>query len=113
MPAWRIYYGDGSTYSSDDGAAFCAPARGVQAIVSPDELVGRFCDTQCDYYVWDGAWLGVDHAGLLDYLGRVGFAKYVLQGRTIPGETYRAIMERARTDPGFPEKTARLPKERC
>ena len=42
MLAWRIYYGDGSTFSSADGAPSDAPSTNVQAIaLEADPTIGR------------------------------------------------------------------------
>ncbi len=37
MPAWRIYYADGSTFGDEDGAMEQAPAFGVLAVVCDPE----------------------------------------------------------------------------
>lgn len=104
---WRIYYGDGTTFSSEDGKPELAPALDVQAIVQPerDEYgVGRHVLNGRDYYVWLGAehqdWDTVDLFGLYDYLQRPGW-KRVLFGRSIPTATFREIMQRATHDPDF------------
>lgn len=69
-PAWKLYYDDGSTFSSSDGRWSKAPAWGVLAVVTPDPYVGREIDTGDFYVYWKGAkkpW-GVDPYGALDYL---------------------------------------------
>ena len=50
---WKVYYGDGSTFSSDDGEPREAPPHGVQVIV---ERVGErtMQHSLGDYYGWDG-----------------------------------------------------------
>lgn len=104
-PEWRIYYGDGSTFSSGDGPPQEAPALNVQAIVRVDtdpNGVGRYVLQGFDYY-WltecDG-WYGGDLFGLFDYLAGPGW-KRVLFGRSIPGPEFRAAVSAAAHDPEF------------
>lgn len=109
---WKLYYGDGSTFSSDQGwtGAHAAPAWGVQCIVQADEQVGRHLVTNGDYYVYrDGSWLGLDLIGLIDYLTDLGIVKV---GRFLPRQAYQDILSKALHDPDFPAKSARLPSER-
>lgn len=111
MLAWRIYYGDGSTYVGDP---FLAPARNVQVIVARDPDVGRFLHLGYDFYWWDDAfttWFGGDINGLWDNLDRPG-PKRVLFGRVVPPRDHQSCVLRALNDPDFPEKSARDPKER-
>lgn len=92
--AWCIYYGDGSTYSSEDGDS--PPARGVQVILQDDPSVGVAAVTGLDYYVRDGErWRPVDIFGLYDFLLDTGL---VLFGRTITSEEYREVMRQAMAD---------------
>lgn len=75
---WKLYYGDRTTFSSEDGEWADAPPRNVQGLATPDHIVGREMDTplfgRSFYLWWPGAerpW-SVDWAGLLDYLLEVG-----------------------------------------
>jgi len=112
---WRIYYDDGSTFDSMQGAPHEAPGLGVQAVVQVDERVGRVILTRFDwyYYRYDlGEWWASDYFGLLDQLTsdrerRVGAVR---AGRN--AAAYDAIMSRAQSDPDFPVKSARLVGER-
>lgn len=112
---WRIYYGDGSTYSDEDGPVEGAPSLNVQAIVQRDPSIhgtGRFVlhgggqrpnRVPVDYYCWDreqGIWLGTDLFGLFDYLQRPGW-KRVLFGRTLNDGAYQEIIYKAGEDPDF------------
>lgn len=113
-PAWRIYYGDETTFSAGDGSVYDAPARNVQAIVRLDPRVGRFILTGHDYYWWqpgDEEWFGGDRFGLFDYLCRPG-RKRVLFGRSLTRSEYERIHQQAATDDDFPQKTAHHPDER-
>lgn len=121
MSDWRVYYGDGSTFSNEDGGPEFAPALDVQAIVQPvhDEyepgrhvLSGR--DGLRDYYVWLGdehqSWDIVDSFGMWDYLQRPGW-KRILLGRTIPTARFREILYRATHDPDFRDLATPPPRE--
>jgi hypothetical protein len=103
---WRIYYGNGSTYSNEDGPLEEAPGPGVQVIVASDETVGRYLLHRQDNYWWTGQeWLGGDRFGLWDYLQRSGWKK-VLFGRMITDSQFREIFDTALNDPDFPRKSA-------
>jgi len=121
LPNWRIYYGDGSTFDSEQGAPDKAPGLNVQAIVQRDPSphgVGRFVihgggqrpnRAPIDYYCYDseqGIWQGCDLFGLWDYLVRPGW-KRVLFGRTINDETYQRIITAAGDDKDFDYGAAR------
>ena len=112
---WRVYYGDDSTFSDQDGGVDVAPFFDVQVIVQADKDHGWRTQTG-DYYVWDDrglgyCWWGVDDVGLIDYLHTDGW-KRVLLGRKITSNRYNDIMRRALEDPDFPEKTSYAAGER-
>lgn len=86
MVDWRVYYDDGSTFDSDDGSAYQAPALGVQVIATVPDL-----------------WHGGDIFGLWDYLAHRIAPQRVLFGRLIDNETYAAIEQRAAHDPDLPQ----------
>lgn len=113
---WKIYYGDGQTYSSLDGAIEDTPTTDVQVIILIDRDHGWTTQTGTDYYVWDNRgngprWWGVDYPGYIDYLIEPGWKK-VLLGRTIPSDIFNSIYKRASEDPDFPKKTSFSNKER-
>ena len=114
---WKIYYGDGSTFSSQDGSPWIVPARDVQVIVMIDKDHGWRTQAGSDYYVWDGRdgetrWWGLkDDFALYDYLIDPGY-KRVLFGRTITSDQFSKIFKQATEDPDFPQKTAFANKER-
>ena len=103
-----IYYGDGSTYSNEDGPPEDAPARNVQIIVQPHRQVGVEIVSSADNYVWmdDRGWWGVDRDGMMDYLIEPGWKK-VLYGRTLLQSEYDQIVKAANL-----EKDAWLERER-
>ena len=112
MPSleWRIYYGDDSTYDSNDGSPEDAPAANIQAIVQFNELVGRELLRKFDFYLHiDGQWIGVDWFGLVDHMMDQGIVK---SGRCLPREQYQKISYKALHDSDFPPKSATLEGER-
>lgn len=75
MAEWRIYYGDGSTFSDEDGHPRNAPGENVAVIVRRHEVVGRALCARRDFYAFhDGEWYGHDHIGLVDFAIRKGIA---------------------------------------
>lgn len=108
---WRIYYDDGSTFSSNDGPPEDAPALGVICIAQPDPEVGRHIVSGFDYYWFTYEWWGGDLFGLFDYLITPGH-KTVKFGRTVSNTDFSEIVNRAKTDSGLPEKSARRRNER-
>ncbi|MHC4542934.1 MAG: hypothetical protein ACYSYL_00205 [Planctomycetota bacterium] len=122
---WRIYYGDGSTFSSNEGTNLEAPAWNVQVVAQTDRWHGRNLQAARDYYIFrDGRWIGCDLAGVLDHLiltgcilegdeidtgrllmhvAREGLVKF---GRTLLSERFEAIWRVANADPDFPHRTA-------
>lgn len=54
---WKIWYADGSTFDSSQGAPADAPTEGVQAIGECRD--GRkLVHTGADFYRWNGRWQG-------------------------------------------------------
>jgi len=103
---WKIYYGDGTTFSRNDGDPGEAPARDVQVIAQSSREHGWTAWSGRDYYIWrDGQWFGVDLFGLYDYLVEPGW-KRVLFGRTLVRAEYDLVWQRMMADPELPEKTA-------
>lgn len=102
---WIIYYGDGSTFSSNDGTWLRAPVDNIQVIVQTNPEGGLMTCAGSDYYFMtmrDGdehpRWYGGDIIGLLEYLrttGRVKFGLHISNGQ------YKKILERAKKD-GLP-----------
>lgn len=116
---FRIYYGDGTVFG---GAPERAPTENVQAIAwnDPDTSVGdtgRVVLTDWDFYIYSdhvGSWHGTNkYADLLLHLKKgcgPGGVRAVLQGEWIGREQFKAIRERARTDPALDRKTAVDPR---
>ena len=117
---WKIYYGDGSTFSDQDGAAENAPAVNVQVIVVENPNHNWVTIAGNDYFVWQERggwyrWWGADWFGMVDYLLQPGWKK-VLFGRMIDEETFNGLFRLANKDSYFGKKTSfangeRLPSE--
>jgi hypothetical protein len=80
---WKIYYGDGTTFSNRDGLPENAPALNVQAVTCCPEV-----------------WMGGDIFGLFDYLSQSG-KKIVKFGRMVSNVEYTEAVNFARNDPYF------------
>lgn len=101
---FRIYYGDGSTYSGDP---FLAPSANVQVIAQEDSSpkgwilihgIANASQSYMGWYTWrdDGyGWDIHDEAGFYDYLFNYRGPKAILLGRTIPSQDFFKILDRA------------------
>lgn len=99
---WRIYYEDGSTYSSDSGSPYCAPRQGVIVIVQSDDRVGWRWISGQDFYVYEksrGGWRETAEFGMYDHLIRAR-RPLVLFGRWIDDETWQKLHARAKEELG-------------
>jgi hypothetical protein len=107
---WAIYYGDGSSFTDEDGGPGEAPAFGVAVIVQESERVGRILIESFegkDYYVFRaGEWFVCDWTGLLDSLAHFPgcFVKF---GRTFGDDDWARARTAAAADPRFRPKSAR------
>lgn len=105
---WRIYYGDGSTFSSLDGTPQEAPCSNVQVIMGYDRDNGRQALHLWDWYYYKtgnpGEWWGCDIHGLLDQLlhDTKGEITAVKQGRTLGNSLFQSIKQSALNDSDFP-----------
>jgi len=114
---WKIYYGDGSIFSDQDGSPWSAPGFDVQVIVMASKDHGWMTQAGDDYYVWDcrggvTRWWGVDKFGLWEYLFVTPGFKCALAGKTTTSERFSEIFKMASNDPSFPPKTTYASKER-
>lgn len=92
---WVIFYDDGSTFSSDTGRWEDAPARGVQVIVFEDDRTKWAMRHGGDFFglADNGAPLGLDHEGLIDYVADVrGLVKV---GRMLSQDGFDVVYQRA------------------
>lgn len=101
---WRIYYANGSTFSSWDGSPEDATPFGFICAVGYDEGGIRYIMHGWDHYCWDRSsrqWWGMDVHGLIDRLSCNVVHAYK-QGRTVTKKEFQAIMQRAHEDIDFP-----------
>lgn len=96
---WRIYYGDGSTFTDRDGSAYDAPPSNAQVLAVEDSQAptGFALWHGKDAYYWnpDFGWIGCDYAGMWDYLLMYRGPKALLFGRSLRDDAFWAIVERA------------------
>lgn len=107
---WRIYYADGSTYSSEDGPGEEAPPYGMQVILQADEVTGTRRLRYGDFYTYHAEadeWMAHDLPGMIFQMTDRGYIKH---GAAIPVDQWRAIYAAACDDPDFP-KSASAPGE--
>ena len=104
MPEWKIYYTDGSTFSSDDGEWKNAPSDGVQALATAHPDFGRQVWHSNDYYVQmpDGGIYATSDIGC--FLRALGLVKF---GHMTNRENYQARLEDATQDPAFQKSSPR------
>lgn len=106
---WRIY-GDGWSFSNEDGAPEDAPQDGIICIVQYDSTGGRYLLRYGDFYSFrDGEWMAHDHDGAVDQMKDRGYLK---QGRAIRRDRFFEIVAEAESDPDFPPRSAYRPGER-
>jgi len=95
---WRIFYGDGSTYNSDEGAWEDAPGWNVQIILFRDPEAGWAMRHNGDFF-WladDGAVVAMDGTGMLDHvINALGLVK---AGRMLTKAQFDKIYQRAKRE---------------
>jgi hypothetical protein len=100
---WIVYYGDGSSFTSEDGPPDAAPRTNVQVVVNHSVKRGKLPWHSVDYYCWQGnEW--VPHAldGLHDYLAEKRDKHIVMRSYGVPAKAFMEIYQRAVTDPRMP-----------
>lgn len=103
MKPWKIFYDDGTTFSSDDGQPHEAPAFGFICAVGYDERGERYTMKGWDHYCFDeetDQWWGMDLSGLFDRLARNKVYAYKM-GRTVSKTRYQEILHQSHEDEGF------------
>lgn len=128
---WKLYYADGTTFSSEDGVWSDAPYRGVVVLSTEDPNVGRELDhgARGEFFAWwpdaTKPW-GHDRVGILDYLAATGRPTSLLLadlslddwraagvkiGRSLDNHLFREILLAAMDDPFLPAKSADSTRE--
>ena len=109
---WKVYYGDGSTFSSDQGSPLSAPTHNVQIILEATEKEGVIRLSGKDYYWFDqdlDQWCAGDFMGMVDYAMRCSTVK---QARSMTTADFDALFQVCVDDPDFKKKSMRnLPRE--
>jgi len=114
---WRLYYADGSTFDNMQGTWEEAPQMGIIAAVTADETKGRLVYHKMDFYYKVGEHFGCSDlvfdlaqrfgfdlegwdtkAELLDLMHKHPEVKF---GEWVANDEYRAILNKATTDPDF------------
>jgi hypothetical protein len=94
---WTIYYGDGTTVSSDTGPED-VPKRDVQVIVQadPGSQSGYSICHSNDFYTWrDDLWVGADQFGMFDFVfGDTGH-RVALAGRSMRDGAFADLLKLA------------------
>jgi hypothetical protein len=110
MATWRIFYHDGTTFSSDNGDPVDAPSVGVVCIIQGNIMLGREILNRWDCYFWDGSrWRKSTFGGAFDALLSRQTVESFIEGSIIDNQDFRFIWETAFDDPDpeIPKKTAR------
>lgn len=109
---WKIYYGDGSTFSSDQGSPQDAPPWNIEIILEATHKEGVLRLSGKDYYWFDstlGQWSAGDFMGMMDYILRHSTVKVA---RSMCTRDFELLFARAVADPDFPTKSLRnYPRE--
>lgn len=103
---WKIFYSDGSTFSSVEGSPEEAPSMGFICALGYDESGNRYIMHGWDHYCWDidsQQWWGMDIVGLFDRLTQNKVFAYKM-GRTITKKDFQSLMQAAHIDPDFPQR---------
>lgn len=112
---WKIYYGDRSTFSSEQGDPEDAPAYNVQVIIQKDNEkgcgnIGTLHLRLHDWYYYrisENMWYGGDLHGILDLILSREPIIAICQGRMLPKCDYKEIEKAAMNDSDFPAKSAK------
>ncbi len=110
MATWKIFYNDGTTFSSDDGIPTASPSVGVVCIIQPNIMLGREIINRFPCYFWDGRlWKGSSFYQVFDALLNRQTVEAFIEGFIPQRDDFRTIWEAAFDDPDpeIPEKTAR------
>ncbi len=99
FPDWMVFYDDGSTFSSEQGMPWEAPAVGVLILLQVDGNGKWVQYMQQTAYCWEwrtlGEWVPCDAIGVMDYMFHHEGPKAVLFGRWTSDTNYERIRRRA------------------
>ena len=115
MIAWIVFYDDGSSFTSEDGAPERAPKDGVQIVAVRDIKTGVQWISGNDHYCWQGGtWVGHNREVIRHYRIRCqqkGEPAVILNGYGLPDEDWYRIANTAYSDPRLPAKSGIHPLE--
>lgn len=110
---WRIYFADGSTFSSLEGSPLDAPYKRVAFILVSDPDVGRRIVHGQDAYVWTGReWWWCSERDAFDHVNESPRDRRGFRGQWMHKAEWLAMWDRALADPDFPMKGGFAPDER-
>lgn len=99
MVEWKIWYYNGSTYSSDDGPPENAPRDGVEVVVVKSAAYGRIIWCRYEGYTWqNGAWVAHNNREGIQQYERLFPNPIVLNGFAMSDEQFLAIYHEALDD---------------
>jgi hypothetical protein len=104
--SWKVYYGDGSTFSNEDGPPEMAPCTGVLAVAFFNIDNRREIGASKDFYWYDetpiypgmkGTWFAGDVSGYYQYMFRPG-RKIVKFGAIVHDVVWRKQLDKITTE---------------
>jgi hypothetical protein len=96
VPAWRIYYADGTTFDSTDGAWEDAPLDGVICVVRRDGDRTEFHSGAEQYRRFEDDGTIAETADISSWLRE--YCRWMKHGIGVSNRKMEAIMQRARDD---------------
>jgi hypothetical protein len=105
-PQWRIYYADGSTFDSDQGEPWDAPATRVLLILQQhhDLQERAYYQWEDDYYLWKyDRWFAHGSLVLQQYwfMEKYPHPRACLAGETVNNEIWQRVTAAAKADKDF------------
>lgn len=101
---WRIYYADGATFDSSQGAPDDTRPTGVAVIVQRDANGSRYIVKGENYYFWGGPldqWRGADRDAVIEAVIEGETVEGFCQGRRQTRVGFHELLRAANADPDF------------
>lgn len=111
MSRWKIWYCDGSTFSSADGQPSDAPCKDVACINVEDGRCGRRRLRMMDWYRWDedaGRWFECEQFDVLLHLTRHGTVT-AKRGAYMPEKEFEKLLIASHEDTFVPTVSPKDP----
>lgn len=112
---WKIWYEDGTTFTSAQGDPKDSPTHGVIAVAQADNWLGHEVITGEWYIYRDDVqkWMFCDSFGVKDQMIHYGHViSAVRPGRYVTNFQYHEILKMTMDDPELPRRSALKPKPR-